>query len=169
MPVRVGKVVHVGPEAGADDCAPVDPPLAQALDFLLQVVGSELQARASTGFAAAIRVPGENEVRPLLEDEERTMGVLPLVVGGLWPVTQEARVEVDRAVQVCDVEVDGGDVANVAARERRALGLSGLEPAWRLSRAFFFRCRSFCQRRIALEPRPIRTGTLPAGRPRWHS
>ena len=52
MPVRVGKVVHVRPEAGADDCAPVDPPLAQALDLLLQVVGSELQARASTGFTA---------------------------------------------------------------------------------------------------------------------
>ena len=137
---------------------PSTPRFRRRFDLLLQVVGSELQACTSTGFTPAVWIPGEHEVRPLLENEERTMGVFPLVVGGLRAIAQEAGVEVDRPVQVRDVQVDGGDVAHVAARERRALGFSGLEPAWRLSRAFFFRCRSFCHRRIALEPRPMEPG-----------
>ena len=148
VPVRVGDVVDVIAEARAH-LATFDPARAQDPDLSVELGGGKLETGAPTGLATAIRVPGEDEVRALLEDEEGTVRVLALVVGSLRPVAEQPRVEIDGAVEIGDVEVNRRDETHGAYRRLPAAG------AFRFSRAFFLRWRSFFQRTVALAPRPI--------------
>ena len=162
VPVRVGQVVDLGAEARLRDPAALDSLAIEPVDLALDVLGGELEAGTAADLAPALRIPREDEERLALEDEERAVGVLTLVVrrGGTAP--EEARVPVVRAVEVGDVEVDRRDEAHDAGFAfPRAAPTSA---AWRLSRSFFFRLRSFRQRLIGLEPRPIGLGlyTFPA-------
>ena len=56
---------------------PEIPRLSQLLDRLLQVLGGDLEAHAAANLATAVGIPGQYEVRALLEHEERAVGVLP--------------------------------------------------------------------------------------------
>ena len=156
MPVGVGEVVHLRAEAGARDAPSFDALALQTLDLAIEVVGGELEPHRASNLAAALRVPGEDEERLLLEHEEGAVGVLALVVSGGRPAAEKARVPVHRAVEVGDVEMDGGDEAHAAGFPR----LRAPSEARRFSRSFFFRWRSLRQRLIALEPLPICEGEL---------
>ena len=59
----------------------------------------------------------------LRQEEERAVRVVALVVRRLRPVPEQPRVEVDRVVEVGDVQVDGADVAHGGG------SLRGVRPA----------------------------------------
>ena len=86
----------------------------EALDLALDLVRGELEADRAAHFTAAVGIPREDEEGLLLEDEEGAERVLALVVRRRGPVAEQPRVEVDRPVEVGDVEVDGRDDARSA-------------------------------------------------------
>ena len=103
--VRVGEVVDLRPEARLRHAPAADSLAVEAGDLAVNVVGGQLEPDRAADLAAALGIPGEDEERLPLQDEEGTVGVLPLVVGGRGPTPEQARVPVDRAVEVGDVEV----------------------------------------------------------------
>src|SRR6187200_2312265 len=111
--VRVGEVVDLRAEARSRD-RPGDPVGLEPLDLALDLVGGELEADGAADFPPAVRIPREDEKGLLLEDEEGAVGVFALVVGRCGPVAEEPGVEVDRPVEVGDVEVHRRDEAGHA-------------------------------------------------------
>ena len=158
---RVGQVVDLGAEARPRQ-DPFDPARARGASIS---ASSSSDASSSRTLPPASRPRSVSEVRTRYVRSSSTKNallcVLPFVVGRLGPVAEQARVEVDRAVEIGHVEVDRADEAHGALG-----GLARGGPA-RLSRSFFLRCRSFCQRLIGRDPRPTRRdssrGTRPGG------
>jgi N-carbamoyl-L-amino-acid hydrolase len=151
VPVGVGEVVDLGPEAGARDGPSLETLALETLDLAVEVVGGELEPHGASNLAAALGVPSEHEEGLLLEHEEGAVRVLALVVGGGGAAAEETGVPVHRAVEIGHVEVNGSDEAHAGGFAR----LGAPSEARRFSRSFFFRWRSLRQRLIALEPLPI--------------
>jgi hypothetical protein len=111
VPIRIGQVVHIRSEAGPGDAPAGDAARPKLLDLSLEILRRELEADATARLAASVRIPCQDEIRSLLEDEEGAVGIRALVVGRLGACPEQARVEVDRIVEVGDVEMDRGDEA----------------------------------------------------------
>jgi hypothetical protein len=111
VPIRIGQVVHIRSEAGPGDAPAGDAARPQLLDLSLEILRRELEADATARLAATVCIPCQDEVRSLLEDEESAVGIRAVVVGCLRACAEQTGVEVDRVVEVGDVEMDRGDEA----------------------------------------------------------
>ena len=97
---RDRQVVDLGAEARLRDAAALDALTVEPVDLGLDVVPGKLEPGGAADFPPPLRIPGEDEKRLALEDEERTVGVLALVVGGGRPARERVYQSIERSRSV---------------------------------------------------------------------